>query len=348
MDRSHARTIRRPRLYALTGLKVIAVVAVFFWHALPQDHLLDLGARGCELMFAASGFLVAYNRHGWFTSSIGDAVRYLESKVRKFYPLYLAALIVAIPVIALEGHLAWGDPGTYLSLPFHLAMMQAWSHRIALGFNAPGWFLSALMVCYAAAPVLAQVIKRLTRMLGPRRGVLCVFGTLLCLRLYLELCHAADPGLFKFSLHTNPVVRLTEFGMAYALGVIFVRREDAGTLHVAPAADLLACGAFALCAVIGDRILPRVAFVLLTLPVVYTLAAQTGPAGRLLASKPFQRASSLEMQFYLLHWDAIHLVGWALMVLGITSLAVAVAASLALSVLASVAARRFFPGVRPT
>ena len=342
------RTVRRPRLYALTGLKVLAVVGVFLWHALPKGDLIDLGARGCELMFAASGFLVAYNRHEWFTANIDDAFRYLVSKVRKFYALYLVALVFALVVVTLEGSIAWSSPRTYLTLPFHIGMMQAWSHRMALGFNTPAWFLSALMVCYGVAPLLSQALKRAQSRHGVTWGSVQIFGVLLAARVFLEVCHALDPGLFTFSLHTNPVVRFLEFGMAYVLGAEFVRRDQDGALRVPAGADTVCCALFVTCAVVFDDAWPRAAFVLLALPVVCTLAAQTGPVGRLLASRPLQAASSIEMQLYLLHWACIHLVAWVAAVAGIAAAPVVVPISFALSVVASVAAKKLFPRVHPT
>ena len=357
-----SRAIRRPRLYAITGLKVVAVIGVFLWHALPKEHLIDLGARGCELMFVASGFLVAYNRHEWFSTRIGDAFRYLVSKVRKVYPLYLFSLGVALVVLTAEGTLLWDVPRTYLTLPFHLTMTQTWSHLTALGFNTPAWFLSSLMVCYAAAPLLSQAVKRAVGRWGLTRGLLLVFTVLLLCRGYLGACHGIDPGLFTFSLHTNPIVRFLEFGMAYVAGVAYVSGALPGK-DIADAAgdeaktsarlragvaEVFFCALFALCALFLDEALPRLAYVLLALPVVYTLAIERGPVSAVLASGPLQIASTMEMQFYLLHWDVIHACalafGVAPPVLDVPQALVAFVASVGVSLLA----RRMFPAVRPT
>ena len=49
------------RIDSLTGLKAIAMLSLFWWHSPIPNPPADLGARACEILFVASGFLVGYN-----------------------------------------------------------------------------------------------------------------------------------------------------------------------------------------------------------------------------------------------------------------------------------------------
>lgn len=63
------------RLHAIAGLKIVALMVIFYWHSpLPKVGMPDLGARCVELFFVASGFLVAYARWGRFSGRIDDAL----------------------------------------------------------------------------------------------------------------------------------------------------------------------------------------------------------------------------------------------------------------------------------
>lgn len=49
------------RIHSLSGLKVIAILLIFWWHSWLNNPPCDLGARCCEFFFVASGFLVYYS-----------------------------------------------------------------------------------------------------------------------------------------------------------------------------------------------------------------------------------------------------------------------------------------------
>lgn len=348
---THApRSMPRRRLYALSGLKVLAVLAVFCWHALPKNNLIDLGARACELLFAVSGFLVAYNHHDRFTGTFDEAARYVWRKVRRFYPLYLVSLALSIVALCFSRGAGWITPRALLALPLHLLLLQAWFPRIAMDYNRAAWFLSTILVCYAAAPFIAAAVRRAQQRLGRRRGLAAVFWSAFALRAFLEICYAYNADLFPFSIHTNPFIRLLEFAMAYACGVAFSQkvlgpwierhRACARALEHASVTEGLALAVAAL-SIVFDNMLPRFALVLVMCLITIVFAYERGAISRLLARRPFQRAARLEMPFYLLHWDIIQIV------LSIVRSPLGVAVSFFASVAAAWAASRARGHVSP-
>lgn len=213
--------LRPPRLHSLTGLKVIALILIFIWHALPQEGLPDLGARCCEVMFASSGFLVAYNRHDRFGATLDSALDYLRNKIKAFYPVYLTSLLATILYLVLSNHgMMWVTKESIASLTWHILLLQAWFPAISMQYNGLAWFLSALLFCYATAPFMSVIVKKICGWLEDRKwiGYLATFIMLAGIRWYIEWCNHLNGSEYPMSLYVNPVLRCLEFSMAYVVG----------------------------------------------------------------------------------------------------------------------------------
>ncbi|MEV7330490.1 acyltransferase [Micromonospora sp. NPDC093244] len=157
------------RLPSLTGLRWIAALLVFGFHAGTMriiaepdykavvDALFTLGLSGVQFFFVLSGFVLVWSARP------GDSRRtFWRRRVAKIYPnhlvLWAAALLVAwwfadpvLPAVALE----------------NLLLLQAWDPR-------PGWFYSINTVSWSLS---------------------CEFFFYLCLPLVLPLLRRARPAL---------------------------------------------------------------------------------------------------------------------------------------------------------
>lgn len=215
--------IKPPRLNAVAGLKIVALLIIFFWHSpLPKDGMPDLGARCVELFFVASGFLVAYTRRGRFSGRIDDALDYVLHKVKNAYPVYLFSLALSIAWLLLTNGSGGFNPRYLLALPFHLALCQSWISGISMLYNGAAWFFSAALVCYAFAPALDSVLNRLSKRLGSWRGATAFVLVSAAAQMLVEQGARIDPALFSVSLYTFPPFRLLQFSMAYGVGALFL------------------------------------------------------------------------------------------------------------------------------
>ncbi|MFF5053018.1 acyltransferase family protein [Micromonospora sp. NPDC000663] len=164
-----ARPAPVTRLPSLTGLRWIAALLVFGFHAGTMriiaepdykavvDALFTLGLSGVQFFFVLSGFVLVWSARP------GDSRRtFWRRRVAKIYPnhlvLWAAALLVAwwfadpvLPAVALE----------------NLLLLQAWDPR-------PGWFYSINTVSWSLS---------------------CEFFFYLCLPLVLPLLRRARPAL---------------------------------------------------------------------------------------------------------------------------------------------------------
>lgn len=162
---------RPPRLHSIAGLKIVALLIIFYWHSpLPKDGVPDLGARCVELFFVSSGFLVAYTHRGSFSGSINGALDYVLRKVKIAYPVYLISLVLSVVWLFLANGGRWLTPGYLLALPFHLGLCQSWISEIAMLYNGAAWFFSTVLVCYALSPTIDSLLNRLSKRFGDRGG----------------------------------------------------------------------------------------------------------------------------------------------------------------------------------
>jgi len=128
--------VRRPRLAALDGLRLVAALAVAAYHytvawridgsSLPQyflPHLVHVsvyGFLGVELFFLISGFVICMSSWG---RTLGD---FFTSRVSRLYPAYWAAVLITTAVaVAFPLHSAAvpGRPGVQQVL-INLTMLQ--------------------------------------------------------------------------------------------------------------------------------------------------------------------------------------------------------------------------------
>lgn len=151
---------RQKPIDSLTGLKVIAMLLLFWHHSTIPKLPVDIGARTCEFLFVVSGFLVGYN---YFyierPATWKESFQYAYSKFLKFWPLHFFAMLLVMglrvrPIFTFSN---------LMTAVLNISLLQAWSpyQEIYFSYNGASWFLSALLFCYFMAPFLLQFSKKL-------------------------------------------------------------------------------------------------------------------------------------------------------------------------------------------
>ncbi|MFE9422173.1 acyltransferase family protein [Kitasatospora sp. NPDC006697] len=116
-----AKPAKRPRLYVLDGLRLLAAIGVLCWHWLgverfpgvwhgdpkkmmPFGHLIGAYSwTGVQLFFLISGFVICMSCWG---RSLGD---FVTSRVVRLFPAYWVAVLITSAVLLWWAPTIWGD-----------------------------------------------------------------------------------------------------------------------------------------------------------------------------------------------------------------------------------------------
>jgi len=155
----------KANLGALTGLRFIAAMAVYLFHfgagflerlsaPAPLVQLLKNGFIGVSIFFVLSGFILAYTYadKAW---SPTKTYNYILARLARVYPVYIFALLLALPVLTKEL--------TLNRALLVLSMTQSWTSPYTdLGFSwiTQAWTLSVELFFYLCFPIIVVTVWR--------------------------------------------------------------------------------------------------------------------------------------------------------------------------------------------
>ncbi|VEG71526.1 Acyltransferase family [[Pasteurella] aerogenes] len=151
------------KLNNIQGLRFIAFTLVFFnhsWSLISSGKIFDYGARGVEIFFILSGYLIAYN----YSSRINNinntswlsCLYYLKSKLKKFYFLHLFTFFIAVYVL---GSNFTNNFEYVTNALLTLLMLKSWYQPAMFSFNGATWFISSMLFCWLFVPKIAIFFK---------------------------------------------------------------------------------------------------------------------------------------------------------------------------------------------
>lgn len=171
---------------ALTGLRGIAAIVVFFAHTrdtlqtrglslhVPTlvERLCLMGGRQVDIFFVLSGFVLALIYRSWFANSVTKNAygEFLKRRFARIYPLHFFMLILVIALVyaahvfhALTMHGL--ERFSVSTLPAYFLLTQAWGF---LGndpgqWNPPSWSVSIEALAYLIFPFYILSTTRLEK-----------------------------------------------------------------------------------------------------------------------------------------------------------------------------------------
>ncbi len=321
----------RPHLHALTSLRFITALHVFFFHIEaahlwsapdPSRLLASIGYVGVNWFFVLSGFILAYS----YTGRNFSRRDFWHARFVRVYPAYFVALCLAAPLFVyvcfytpLASEQAWiavmRDHAAAFTL-LALVLMQAWVPPAALSVNTVGWSLSVEVVFYFLFPLLLSPLARLSR-----RNLLFMLPTLSLASIAMAFAyvHWSPDGITKTTsdmngllwlniLRFNPLVRLPEFLIGVCGALLFVQYPVSSRWAIPLVAGGLAV--FAAATLFSDHIAyPVMHNGLLSLPfiaIIYGIALR--PLwSRILEWRVFRMLGEASYSFFLTHGIVIAL-----------------------------------------
>lgn len=295
----YAGPVTGTRLGSLTGLKVIALWLIFYWHSnLPKCNV-DLGARCCEFFFIVSGFLVAYHfQKKHIEISLSASWIYFRQKLIQIYPLHFLTMFILI---------AFGiSKIRFTTFSFNLLLLQSWvlDKKIYFAYNGISWFVSSLLFCYFCAPLFMYFIRKNIK------DVIKVFLLVLFLRIVLEgLPLTTTNKLWVLDYHVNPVIRSLEFlsGMLlvpfyFSIKKYLNKQNDKIAFSLIEALSVI----FFITICYYTKFI-RGIYVMLWCFIVLVFSFNAGICSKLLSSDFFKFFGQIQLSFYMFHQVVIKL-----------------------------------------
>lgn len=229
----------RTYMPALDGLRAIAFLQVFFFHALWRlkdisggERLLSLlrpfvfGWAGVDLFFVLSGFLItlglvkSLDKAGYFK-------RFYIKRLLRIFPLYYAtifAVFLALPMVYPNAPKTY--PGLYENSLAFVFNVQNWVMALTttdLSVLSHFWSLAIEEQFYLIWPFSVLLLPR-----GQKAALACfsVAGLILLLRCWITLCYLDSPTINRF-LHNSTLTRADALLMGAGLAYYLHYRKEA-------------------------------------------------------------------------------------------------------------------------
>lgn len=311
------------RLPSLTGLRIVAALAVYMSHIGPPggspemvSSFISSGYCGVTIFFVLSGFVLAFN---YFEEMKKPTPRrlydYFVARFARVYPLYVAVLFF---LVLRQHRLGLGIDGWWRNT----LAIQAWDPNLEhlTAFDPPAWSIGVEFFLYACFPLLVLGLARVRR---PRTILLTAGGVALAmlgLTAWFVISgradlSALDGGSAHRWLYRTPLTRLGDFALGILAARLFV--ETRGRALPGKLGTPLTIGAVVV--FVALMALPAnlysawswdVAFALPTAVLIFGLVASPlNPLARLLSRPQAVLLGEASYAFYLIHFPIIILLG---------------------------------------
>lgn len=283
------------KLNNIQGLRFVAFVLIFINHSyyfISNTKLFDFGARGVEIFFVLSGYLVAYKYANSETSySLKSSFRYVLKKLKNFYVLHIIGLLMAL-------YFSQFYIPSIKSLLLNIFLLQSWYSPEKFSFNGVSWFLSAILFCWFFVPQIVHFFNKKSQSFLFFSfliiALLKLSGDALVLSHKIELPQA-------ISIYSFPPYRLLDFLLGY---LSYLLMKDLEITHTPVKTSILqviflACLIFVYIAL--DRYWLYAQYLLFAAILVYLVNLKGGVLDYLLGNRIFVYLGNISFELYIFH-----------------------------------------------
>lgn len=293
------------QILSLTGLRFFAAAIVVIFHfARPHNaqllNFISHGAIGVMIFFVLSGFILTYSYSLGSGEVRGTLRSFWAARFARLYPVYATGVLLFVPIIIMAANTPlWHRTVTAV---LSLAVLQAWFHLLGLSWgmwNPPGWSLSAEMFFYLVFPMACISLSKASTSRLVIISVICWALSVLGMNMH-ALAHLTEDDLWAFL----PLVRLPEFLLGMAAGLIWKRRNTAAFDQLAPyfAITAVAVLVAAMCLAVNDKMFFSGFFSPVAAVLICSLACGRGLLVRIMSSRPVVLLGGASYSMYILHW----------------------------------------------
>lgn len=157
-----AKTQRRPRLPALSGIRCFAAVNLVFFHFSnphwfgPLSPIVDGGFIDVSFFLLLSGFILTYNYGERGQQGKLTARYFWKARFSRIYPVYLFSLLISLGMLVQEFH-AQTRTHFVMGLILTPLLLQGWHPILSTFWNTPAWTMSTEAFFYLLFPWLVTL-----------------------------------------------------------------------------------------------------------------------------------------------------------------------------------------------
>ncbi|MGP1586941.1 MAG: acyltransferase family protein [Treponemataceae bacterium] len=298
--------LKKDKIDSFTGLKAVAMLAVFVHHSALRPSCIDFGARACEFLFIISGFLVAYNYHdkniecSWIQS-----FNMFFKKFIIFWPLHFIMTTVYLILAVFKNEFTLNILIAYI---LKLLFLQSWSNNISFVFSLNGgsWFIATLLFCYFLTPLFLKFIKY-----GYRSIILFIIVFLSRLGLECQIFTSKD-SFYDINTHVFPIVRALEFllGMLAFPFYNYLKKYKIKSYLFVSFLEIFILLTYAIILVAFNSVFSKPIFCLFSCAFILSFSLLNGIVSKFFSLKIFKYFSKIQFEFYLVHGFFLEFTYW--------------------------------------
>jgi len=296
---------KNSKLNSLQGLRLLAFLLIYLNHSfwlLGIGKIFDFGARGVEIFFVLSGFLVAYNYGDRvFDCSWKNCTLYAYNKLKKFYILHFITFLLFLYYPTKE-YIRGGLSSTkihtlIIDCVLNITLLKSWYFPSAFSLNGVTWFLSTILFAYFLVPKIVMYLRQRDNSL-----YVLLFCILISLKMILDTYGYKFPHNFHaFSLYTNPLYRLQDFVLGYVFFMAVKRSLNEPQYNMHKIAQFIIPLMYVVSCFLFDKNWVPAPFILLTCLLVYLLSFPNNIYENILGNKILVILGNISFEMFILH-----------------------------------------------
>lgn len=298
------------KLPAIQGLRFLGFLMIFINHSywlVTKDKWFDFGARGVEIFFVLSGFLMAYHYGNKNVAyDLKSSIRYMLRKAKKFYLLHLVTFFaMGAYFLNLRQTSGWHYPGgrhaLYRDVILNLTLLKSWDARSMFSFNGVTWFLSVMLFIYLCLPFLIHLFKENTTDRG--KAAVWFLGLFLVKMIGDTVGYTLhwNPWPLTFSYYSNPAYQLIDFVLGY-LGYQVLQPVNSNWKSLS--SSLFQVGSlilYFLCCVFFDKIWIPAPFILLSILLISAFMLSDGIVQLIFGNRLMVHLGNISFELFIVH-----------------------------------------------
>ncbi|MBC5624035.1 acyltransferase [Clostridium sp. NSJ-49] len=280
---------------SLQGLRALAMLAIFFFHA----GFIPNGIFPVTFFFILSGFVLYYNYNNTVKDiSIKKSILWGMKKIKKMYPIHIITFIMSI-FIRFSWICKFSIGELIVMGGVNLLLLQTLTPRYSFTFNNLSWYLSTTFCCYLLA---AFIIKKLSKVKVIKPIYLLILVWLIQILLaFIVPSFVDDYGYF---FYISPYFRILDFILGMILAKIYIERnKDVITNYTLVEIGIISIFfiTYLLSFVLPTEFTKGIIYAPVFLMGIYIISQEKGIISKFLCNKVFQKIAKISFEFYMVH-----------------------------------------------